>query len=63
MSCWLIEFEDGRKMIISEGLYKSEIERDWAGRLRKYEAHWFDFEECRKKNRGLPCFGFTDAVS
>ena len=55
-SCWLIEFEDGRKMIISEDLYKEGVERNWAGRKRIDEQHWFDYEQCRQRNRGLPCY-------
>ena len=56
-SCWLIEFEDGYKMIISEELYKMEVERNWGGRLIKCEAHWFDVSKCRSKNRGVAYFG------
>jgi hypothetical protein len=54
-TCWLVEFEDGHKIIISEELHKQEVERNWAGRKRKYEAHWFNLEECRKRNRGVLC--------
>lgn len=42
-SCWFIEFVDGHKVIISEELYKQEVERNWAGRPRLVEEHWFDF--------------------
>jgi len=56
-SCWLIEFADGCKMIISEEYYKEEVKRNWAGRARRYEAHWFNVKLCREKNRGVRCFG------
>ncbi len=55
-SCWLIEFKDGCKMIISEELYKYELERNFADRKRVSEQHWFDFELCRKRNRGVRVF-------
>lgn len=57
-SCWLIKFEDGFEMIISEDLYNDEVKRNWGERKKLYESHWFDFDECREKNRGIPCFGF-----
>ena len=57
MSCWLIRFEDGYKMIISEELYKQEVERNWAGRARMCEEHWFDVRKCRARNRSVNCFG------
>jgi hypothetical protein len=57
-SCWLIEFKDGHKVIISEELYKQEVERNWAGRPRLVEEHWFDFRKCRERNRGVLCAGF-----
>ena len=57
-SCWLIEFEDGYKMIVSEELYKAEEACNWAGRKRKVEGHWFSYETCRMRNRGVPVFGF-----
>ena len=56
-SCWLIEFVDGYKVIISEEYYKKEVKRNWAGRERMCEAHWFSVKLCREKNRGVPCFG------
>ena len=52
-SCWLIEFESGHKVILSEELYEAEVERNWAGDRVLYEAHWHDIEECRKRNRGV----------
>ncbi len=52
-SCWLIEFEDGQKIIISEELYKKEETRKWAGRNRIVEEHWFSAETCIKRNPGL----------
>jgi hypothetical protein len=58
MGCWMIEFADnGQKMIIGEELYKKEVERNWAGRPLLYEAHWFDINECHRRNRGIPHFG------
>lgn len=57
-SCWLIEFEDGHKIIISEELYKKEEKRNWAGRKRRVEAHWFDFETCSMKNPEIIVAGF-----
>ena len=57
-SCWLIEFKDGHKVIISEELYKQEVERNWAGRPRLVEEHWFDFRKCRERNSGVLCAGF-----
>ena len=57
-SCWLIEFEDGKQIIISEELYKREQERNFAGRERLYESHWFDVRKCRERNRGIGVFGF-----
>ncbi len=52
-SCWLIEFESGHKVIISEELYEAEVKRNWAGERVLYEAHWYNIEECRKRNRGV----------
>lgn len=56
-SCWLIRFKDGYKMIISEELYKQEVDRNWSGKEREVEEHWFIYSQCREKNRGVPCFG------
>jgi hypothetical protein len=56
-SCWLIEFKDGHKIIISENLYKQETEKNWNGRERLVEQHWFDARKCREKNRGINHFG------
>jgi len=56
-SCWLIEFKDGHKIIISEELYKQEEERNWAGRKRLCEEHWFDIRKCRERNRGINILG------
>lgn len=57
-SCWLIEFVDGHKVIISESLYKEEVKRDFNGRKVLCESHWFDFETCRKRNHGVLYTGF-----
>ena len=56
-SCWLICFKDGYKIIISEEYYEQEVKRNWAGRERIREEHWFDVKMCRAKNRGVSCFG------
>jgi hypothetical protein len=56
-SCWLINFEDGHRMIISEELYKEEVKKNWNGRARRSEEHWFNFKQCRAMNRGIPYFG------
>lgn len=53
ISCWLIEFDDGSKIILSEYMYKQECDRNWKGRKRNYEAHWFSLENCRNRNRGI----------
>jgi hypothetical protein len=55
-SCWLIEFEDGTKMIISEEFYKQEQDRNWAGKRVACEQHWFIADMCLKRNRGIPHF-------
>ena len=55
-SCWFIEFVDGQKMIISEEYYEREEKRNWAGRRRLVEAHWFDMETCLRRNRGIRHF-------
>ena len=55
-SCWLIEFVDGQKIIISEELYAYEVLRNWAGRKRLYEAHWYSFKACRERNKGVRYF-------
>ena len=52
-SCWLIEFESGRKVILSEELYKAGVDCNWAGDRVLSEAHWHSVEECRKSNRGV----------
>lgn len=52
-SCWLIEFESGHKVILSEELYEEEVERNWAGDRVLSETHWPNIEECRKRNRGV----------
>ena len=57
VSCWLIRFEDGYKMIISEEFYNKEVERNWAGRPRMCEEHWFDVRKCVAKNRSVNRFG------
>jgi hypothetical protein len=56
-SCWLIEFRNGYRMIISEELYEQEKKEDFGGRPILVEQHWFVFEVCRKKNRSVPVFG------
>ena len=56
-SCWLINFEDGQKAIISEELYEFEASRNWGGRARISEEHWFSLSECRRKNQGVLCAG------
>jgi len=56
-SCWLIEFKDGHKIIISEELYEKEEERNWVGRERVCEEHWFDIRKCRERNRGISVNG------
>ena len=53
-SCWLIEFEDGYKVIVNEEIYKFEEERNWAGRKVLCEEHWFNIKKCIDKNRGVP---------
>jgi len=53
-SCWLIRFKDGHKIIISEERYKEEVKRNWAGRERNCEEHWFDVRKCVKQNDGVP---------
>ena len=58
-SCWLIRFKDGHRMIISEELYKQEVARDWSGRARLVEEHWFDIKKCREKNQGIHYYGFS----
>ena len=57
-SCWLIEFKDGDKMIISESIYQEENVRNFGGREVLCEQHWFDYETCRKRNRGVLVVGF-----
>lgn len=57
-SCWLIEFMDGYKIIVSEEFYRQEQARNWAGRPRLSEQHWFDFRKCRERNRGVGIYGF-----
>lgn len=52
-SCWLIEFKDGHKIIISESLYKEEQKRNFANRPVLVESHWFDIEACRVRNEGV----------
>jgi len=56
-SCWLIEFKDGYKVIISEEYYEEEVKRNWAGREVICMAHWFSLKTCRERNRGVHCFG------
>ena len=56
-SCWLIRFKDGYRMIISEELYQQEVARNWAGREREVEEHWFIAENCINKNQGIHHFG------
>ncbi len=58
-SCWLINFEDGQKVIISEELYKLEASRRWGSRARTSEEHWFDLKRCRAMNRGILYAGFN----
>jgi hypothetical protein len=57
-SCWLIEFIDGHKVIISESIYKEENERNFNGRKVLCESHWFDFKACRERNKGVLYAGF-----
>jgi len=52
-SCWLIEFLDGAKMILSEKMYEFEQKRNFANRKILYESHWFDLQKCRERNRGV----------
>jgi hypothetical protein len=52
-SCWLIEFEDGAKLIMSEAYYAEEKERNFAGRKILVEAHWHSIKACRFRNRGV----------
>ncbi|WP_025909288.1 hypothetical protein [Priestia flexa] len=52
-SCWLIEFKDGHKIIISESLYIEEEKRNFDNRQVLVEQHWFDYEVCKERNRGI----------
>lgn len=52
-SCWLIEFQGGRRIIISEEMYAKEKQRDWNGRKRVVEEHWFDLLLCKARNQGI----------
>lgn len=52
-SCWLIEFEDGHKIIICEELYEKEEKRNWAGRAILCKQHWFNARKCVERNRGI----------
>ena len=48
-SCWLINFKNGNKVILSENAYKkykAETPKDDV----ESEEHWFTMEECIKKN-------------
>jgi len=53
-SCWLVEFEDGYKVILNEEIYKKNEERKWDGRKVLCEEHWFNIKKCIDKNRGVP---------
>lgn len=59
-SCWLIEFTDGYKIILSEYMYKKEQERHFAGRKILCKQHWFNYKTCRERNRGVQAFGFAE---
>jgi len=59
-SCWLIEFEDGHKVIISEDMYKQEVERYFVGRRILTEQHWFDVKKCRERNKCVPHYGLKN---
>lgn len=52
-SCWLIEFEDGAKLIMSEEHYAKEKEHNFSGRKILVESHWYSVKECRFRNRGV----------
>lgn len=52
-SCWLIEFEDGYRIIISEERYKKEEEHNWAGKKILCKQHWFNARKCIERNRGV----------
>ena len=56
-SCWLIEFDNGQKVIISEEVYEIETKRNWLGRKRTIEAHWFIYSQCKQRNPGIQCVG------
>lgn len=59
-SCWLIEFTDGQKMIISEEYYLFEVTRNFAGKDVLVKEHWFDIVTCLKRNRGIPWYGLNN---
>lgn len=59
-SCWLIEFKNGYKVILSEYVYQKEQERNYNGQEVLCESHWFDYKTCRERNRGVLVVGFNN---
>jgi hypothetical protein len=58
MSCWLIEFENGHKMIISENLYRQGYaQKEVAINKVLIESHWFNAEQCLKRNPEIAHIG------
>jgi hypothetical protein len=62
-SCWLIEFTDHfnpYRIVIGERRHEEEVARNWGGRRVLYESHWFDIEECLRRNRGVNYTGLYE---
>lgn len=59
--CWLIEFKNGYKIILSESVYAEEVARNFSGKEVLCEQHWFDIRTCLDRNRGVRGFGIYKA--
>ncbi len=49
-SCWLINFKNGDKVILSENMYKERYLKGTPRDTVSSEEHWFLMDECIKQN-------------
>lgn len=49
-SCWLINFKNGYKVILSEEMYNGKYKNETPVEDVESEEHWFSIERCIEKN-------------
>ena len=49
-SCWLINFKNGYKVILSEKVYREKYKKETPVEDIESEEHWFLMSQCIEKN-------------